>query len=313
LEDSRYWRHQSNGLAVFLSKSQFRHYRLPTSFKELVVVTDRYHLKPLIPFVTEDRGFFVLALSQNEVRFLECTRQKVQRIPLRGIPKSILEATKIDLAEKELQFHTGTPSRRGKRDAIFHGTGAGDLDTKRMILRYLQQIDEGLRKLLYNRQVPLVVAAVDYLIPIYREATTYRGLVREGVSGNPERVSNIELRDRALDILQPYFQETRNTMKQKYLELAGSGSTRASSDLKEIVSAAYHSRIDTLFVAIGVNQWGRFDHESNRVDLHSTQEPGDRDLLDLAVVQTLLRGGKVFTSAPHGMPGKSIVAAIFRF
>ena len=49
LDDSVFWRHQSDGLAVLLSPGVFRHYRLPLNFEDLVVVADRYHLKPLLP------------------------------------------------------------------------------------------------------------------------------------------------------------------------------------------------------------------------------------------------------------------------
>ncbi len=70
LDDSDFWRHQSNGLAVFLSPGVLRYYRLPLNFEDLVIVANRYHLKPLLPLLTGDGQFYVLALSQNEVRFL---------------------------------------------------------------------------------------------------------------------------------------------------------------------------------------------------------------------------------------------------
>jgi hypothetical protein len=43
LDDSVFWRHQSDGLAVFLSRGVFRYYRLPLNFEDLVVVADRYY------------------------------------------------------------------------------------------------------------------------------------------------------------------------------------------------------------------------------------------------------------------------------
>jgi hypothetical protein len=47
LWDVHFWRHQSDGLALFLSPEVFRCYRLPFDFEELVVVTDRFHIKLL--------------------------------------------------------------------------------------------------------------------------------------------------------------------------------------------------------------------------------------------------------------------------
>jgi hypothetical protein len=38
LENTIFWQHQSDGLAVFLSSQMFRYYRLPLDFEELVIV-----------------------------------------------------------------------------------------------------------------------------------------------------------------------------------------------------------------------------------------------------------------------------------
>ena len=59
IEDYDFWQQQSDGLAMFLAPELFRHYRLPLSFEELVVVTDRFHLKPLMPLLSDDGQYFV--------------------------------------------------------------------------------------------------------------------------------------------------------------------------------------------------------------------------------------------------------------
>ena len=70
LQDSDFWQHQSDGLAIFLSSNRVRRYRLPLNFAELVVVTDHFHISRLLPLFTGDGQFYILALSQNEVRLL---------------------------------------------------------------------------------------------------------------------------------------------------------------------------------------------------------------------------------------------------
>ncbi|MBA4321786.1 MAG: hypothetical protein C0408_03105, partial [Odoribacter sp.] len=44
-----FWRQQSDGLAVFLSADTFSYYCLPVNFDELIVVADRFHVRPLLP------------------------------------------------------------------------------------------------------------------------------------------------------------------------------------------------------------------------------------------------------------------------
>ncbi len=79
LQDSTFWQHQSDGLAIFISSNGVRRYRLPLNFEEFVAVMDHFHIKPLLPLFTGDGQFYILALSQNEVRLLNGTPRQRQR------------------------------------------------------------------------------------------------------------------------------------------------------------------------------------------------------------------------------------------
>jgi hypothetical protein len=74
LEDTDFWLDQQDGLAVFAAAGFFRRYRVPSRLDKMVVVSHRFHVKPLVPLVTGDSTFFLLALSQNQVRLFEGTR-----------------------------------------------------------------------------------------------------------------------------------------------------------------------------------------------------------------------------------------------
>ncbi|MBI5252699.1 MAG: hypothetical protein HY912_24655, partial [Desulfomonile tiedjei] len=73
VSDTRFWSHQSDGLAIFVSPERFILHGAPFDFDELVVVSDRFHTKPLLPLLSGDGLFYVLALSQNQVRLLQGT------------------------------------------------------------------------------------------------------------------------------------------------------------------------------------------------------------------------------------------------
>jgi len=61
LEDASFWWHQSNGLAAFITAEEARFYRVPLPFESLIVVANRYHLKPLLPLFTDNGHFYILA------------------------------------------------------------------------------------------------------------------------------------------------------------------------------------------------------------------------------------------------------------
>ncbi|NIN66531.1 MAG: hypothetical protein GTO63_17950 [Anaerolineae bacterium] len=309
--DSTFWQHQADGLAAFITRGFFRHYRLPLAFDELVVVTRRFHLKPLLPLLSSDGRFFVLALSQNEVRLLQCTRYRETEVEVEGMPHSLAEALRYDDPESQLQFHTGTPRGAGRRPAIHHGHGVGADDAKDNILRYFREIDSALRQVLREERAPLVLAGVQYLHPIYRDATTYPHLTEKGITGNPDELSAAELRERAWEIVQPVLRSSRREASERYRQLEGTGLT--SNDVKEVVLASHDGRVQTLFVALGSQQWGAFDQQAREVDLHDEAASGDEDLMDLAAVRTLLNGGAVYAVEPQGMPADVLLAAVFRY
>jgi hypothetical protein len=310
LEEPGFWRHQSHGLAVFLAEG-FHSYRLPLPFEELVMVSHRFHLKPLLPFFASDGHFYILALSQNQIRLLEGTRNTVDEIDLETMPQSMAEVLQYERFDKQLQFHTGTSSARtGERAATFHGHDASDQD-KNVLLRWFHKIDDELPSLLVGRQSPIVLAGVEYLFPLYKEANSYPHLVEEGIPGNPEELRPEVLHAQAWPLVQPFFMQAQEQAAAQYRQLSGTGQT--TTDVKEAVLAAHHGRVDVLFVALGVQVWGNLDPSTNTVHVHQAPEPGDEDLLDLAAIQSILNGGTVYALEPEKVPDHAPLAAVFRY
>ncbi len=314
LEQDDFWQHQNDGLAVFISPNLFRYYRVPLQLEEMMLVSSRFLLKPLMPLLTGDGRFYVLALSQNEIRVLRGSRYSVQEMDLEDIPQSLAETLRFDEFEKQHQFHTNTPPvhQGQQRAAMYHGHGADEDDKDKRLLRYFQQVDKGMMELLQNEQAPLILAGVEYLLPLYQQANSYQHLAEEGVTGNPEELSPKELHQQAWQVVQPYFEQDRQKAVDLYHELVNN-SSQASGTLEEVIPAAFYGRVGTLFVALDVQHWGRFDPETATLHLHPSQQPGDEELIDAAAVQTLLNSGKVFAVEPENVPGGGPVAAIFRY
>ncbi len=156
----------------------------------------------------------------------------------------------MDDPEKHVDFHTGAGSsgREGKRQAVFHGHGSKQSEEKTNILRYFQKVDRGLKDLLEEQTIPMVLAGVDYLLPIYHKANTYQGLMEKGLEGNPEELNEKELHKLAWNLVEPIFKEEQKQMLEQFKQLHGQQSDRASDDLKTVVKAANFGQVETLFV-----------------------------------------------------------------
>jgi hypothetical protein len=310
-QDGSFWRGQGDGLALFAAPNFFRYYFFPCQFEESVVVNARFYLKPLLPLLSGDGRFYILALSQSAVQLWQGTRSGIITVDLPDAPTSLAEALKYDDLEKQLQFHTGTAPRPGHRAAVFHGQGMGRDDEKEGLKRYLRQVAAGVQRLLRDEHAPLLLAGVNYLLPIYRKVNDYPYLIEEGIFGNPEAFSDKHLHERAWAIVEPYFLKAQEEALAQYHHLAHT--RRTSQDLRVIVPAAHYGRVETLFVTTDRSLWGALDPQTNTIALRSDPKPGDEDLLDAAAVQALLRGGTVYALAPEQMPEESLLAAVFRY
>lgn len=316
LEDESFWLHPGDGLALFRSPDTFRTYWLPSNFKEQVVVTDHFYLKPLLPFLTKDERFYILALSQNEVRLLLATHDSVKKVDLpAAVPRSLAEALKYDVPENEPHNQSGSSGvsrgKGGRRATIFHGQGVGINDARENLLRYFQQVDRGLHELLRDEKAPLVLACVEFLFPLYREANTYPHLLDQGVPGNPDKLSAEALRRQAWAIMEPYLLLAREQAAARYRQYAET--ERASHNVREIIQAAFHGRVESLFIAIDQEQWGTFHPATNALHVHRVARYHDDDLLDIAATQTLLHSGSVYAVGQAQVPGGGMVAAVFRY
>jgi Bacterial archaeo-eukaryotic release factor family 6 len=306
------------GLAIFISDNIFRYYPLPIDFQELVVVTDRFHIKPLLPILNGNGRFYILALSQQDVRFFEGTRYSVKEVEVENLPKGLDEALQRDDTAKEGQFRIATSkggtSNSFSQPGTFHGQGSPDRDKHQEdILQFFKIVDRALHDKLKLQKAPLVLAGVEYLLPLYRQANTYQHLMDEAITGNPEILSAQELHDQAWQIVEADFQKSQQAVLEQFHELFGGDTGKASNNLQEVVSAAYYQRVDSLLVAVGQQQWGLFDPTSETVYLHPEKETGDEDLLDFVAAHTLLNGGTVYALPFEEIPYSTAVAAIYRY
>lgn len=316
LEDNEFWRHQSNSLAVFISNGDVRYYRLPVDTQEMAVVVDRFHVKPLLPLLSGDGLYYILALSMNKIRLLKGSHYSVKEMRLRGIPGSLAEALRVEgQPQKMVQFHTRTPTRStgARRDAMMFGSGPEDPRTKEAILRFFQQVDDGVYEVLKDEHTPLVLAGVKYLFPIYREANTYPYLIDDGIAGNPDDLSPDELNHHAWALVQPMFQQAQREALDQYGHMAGLGSRLVSTDIHDIVTAAYEGRVDFLFVALGMQKWGTVDPVTRQIEMCEDRKAGCQDLLDYAAIHTLSNSGTVFAVPIDQVPEQRPMAAMFRY
>lgn len=314
LEDDNFWRHQSDGLALFLYGDEFKYFTLPISFDPYVYIADHLYLKPMASLLSHTERFFIMALSLGSVKFYEGTPYSIVEVEMEGlIPRSLEEALSVgeDYEQKSLQFRSGQGEQG--QGALYHGQGSGSqTEKKEETLRYFREINAGLMQMLHDEDAPLVLACVDYLEPIYREANTYPHLFDRHISGNHENTSMLSLHNAARDILSPHFEKDKKERYEAYQEKVHQG--LASYEEKKVIPAAMIGQVDTLFIRKNEHLWGVYDAENHKIKVDDQRKIDNACLLNKAAVETIKNSGKVFLMENGEMPQEgTIINATFRY
>lgn len=310
LEDPFFWQ-KGDGLALFMAPGFFRHYFVPQSFPEILVIGERFHIKPLLALLSQDSLFYVLPISQNKVRLLQCRRDTCRELLTETMPQSLAESLKYDHMDRELQFHYhATTPNTGGEPMISHGEEVSE-GRWEGIRHFMREINRGMQEVLREERSPLLVAAVDYMHTMFREANSYKYLLDTGIIGNPDDISSAELHRQAWKIVEAHLDRARQEAEAQYSLARARG--QGASDIREVAAAAYDGRVWVLFVALDEHVWGRFNPETRQVELHERAQPGDVDLLDFAAAHSIIKGGTVYVLKREIMPDRMLVAAVFRY
>jgi len=310
--EHEFWEKRSRGLAVFVTEGMWSRFRVPLLLLESVVVNQRFQVKPLLPLIGVNDQYFVLALSQNRVRLLEGRQFSMSELRVDGLPRDMAQALNYDASQRPMLAHVTARNQPGKGSAVVYGMGGERELAKEDLAQYFRVIDGALREPLRDQRAPLILAGVQYLLPIYREVSGYSHLADEELAGNPDHLSEHELHARTWPLIRARQEQTRQEAVAKYRKLAGTGKTL--DDLHRIVPAAQQGQIDSLFVDRTAHRWGLFDAATGDVTVRSsaTPERGDDDLLDYAAVETLLHRGVVYAVAADENPAPP-AAALLRY
>lgn len=310
-EQKGFWKERNLGLAIFISRDFYQTYRLPLTFDEQVFVDRRFHIKPLLPLVSGSEQFFVLALSQNNVRLLSGSRYAMSEVAVPSLPVNMEDALNYAGADRGSQVHSAARGDLGKQAAVFHGQGGRSDTHKDDLAQFFRLVDSALQPVLRGQMKPLLLAGVDYLLPIYREVASYSHIADQELSGNCDYLTPQQVHERAWPLIEPALQRGQQEAAAKYASLASTDKT--SDDIRQIVPAARAGRVESLFVDVHRAHWGKFDPQANVVETHDKPHTGDDDLVDLAAAETIARGGVVYAVDGKHVPGGASAAAILRY
>jgi hypothetical protein len=302
---------EGKGLAVFVAQQAFKIVWLSDVIQSRAVVGPRFYIRPLLPELRKEKPFYILALSQNDVRLLRCSSGEAQEVEWPNGTATSFDRY-MDTAKPDHQDtnETSAGPSAGHTKGIVGSTSTVREDKPQYLGHFFRQIDRAVNEILRGSFDPLVLAAVEYELALYRSLNTYPHLLDEDAQGAPNGLKSGEMHARALEALTRSYEKKIEAVLAEYDHKVGGG---ASNRLKDVVRAAHEGRVLTLLVSDSLENPGVFDEEtySAKGGANGTSEEGD--LINDAAVQTLLHGGQVFSTANKRMPNGAPAAAIFRY
>src|SRR5690554_6040871 len=145
LEDDDFWNHQAHSLAILATPDSVRTYRLANRLSDMVEVSDRFHLKPLLRAVTFPQAAHVLAVSESDVRLVAVSPDlPAQKVRVPDMPKDAASA----VGKSAINIRVASSGK-------YHGSEGANV----LLGQYIRKIEAALRPVLSQSDMPVVLAA----------------------------------------------------------------------------------------------------------------------------------------------------------
>ena len=291
----QFWKFQGPCLAVLATPKMMRTFRLPYRPKPLAEVSDRFHLTPLVRVMTSPQDLFVLALAEKGVRLV---RVFVNLPPTRiNVP---------DLPEDAEEVAHRASIRERNRKGHLQGSEAA----KYLLHKFARKVDYALRGVLAGRSAPLVLAADEPLASIFRSVNTYPALIDETIAGNPNLITDAQLEDAALPMLDRLYETALKAAIARFDELKP---RRATTDLSYAAHAATAGAIDELLVDLDAVIPGLVSEFDGSVTYAASDDAEVYSVVDEIARRALYTGARLLSARREELPDRAPLVAILRY
>jgi len=233
-------------LAVLSSPGLFRVYHFQRPVKELAVVADSFHVKPLLRVVQSADRYQVLCVTRRSARVFEGNRDALDELEADAFP-SDMEAALGDQRTEPHQTVASYGTGTGGPGPMYHGHGSRKDEVDKDTERYFRAVDRAMMAQFSKPSaLPLVLAALPEHQPVFREVSQNAALLAAGVEGDPESMSVEQLREAAWRAVEPQYLDRLAQLSNTFTTRAAH--QNATSDLADAARAAVEGRVSHLLV-----------------------------------------------------------------
>lgn len=295
LNDEDFWNHQANSLAILATPDSLRTYRMASKLSDIVEVSDRFHLKPLLRAITFPHAAHILALSENSVRLIKVSADlPASEISVQNMPTDAA----TDGGKPTNKDYTGIGHLHGAK-----GTGL-------YLTRFVRKVDAALRPVLAGSDVPLILATTKPLEALFRSVSVLPAL-SGSITGNSQHLTEAELASAARPVLDAHYADQIKEFHRLFDQRTGQ--QRTTTDISDAARLATFGGIDRLLVDIDGVVDGTIDDETGVVSFAAEGDAINYGIVDEIAGRALRTGAKVMAVRKADIPGGHDLAVIARY
>lgn len=174
--------------------------------EEQVYVNGKFATDILAAVTPKTTPYYVLALSQHAAHLFLADNSSIKiqhRFAATADVEPMLKELHIDELNTSINTHP-TGEGGGKGSHGFHGFGSLKDQRKVLIGSYFRKIDAKLLPIFRKKRLPVILAGVGYLLPVYRKVSKYDNIVKSELHGNMDKISDKKL----LELVRPLIADS---------------------------------------------------------------------------------------------------------
>ncbi len=281
-QDVMFWTHASDGLALLIDEEETRILKLEGKIPERLVVSDRFHLLPLLNYYEFMNESYILDISKRSFRLYFGSREGITKVDTPELSQSFEEL----FDDRDLQsdhHHSG-------RVANYQGHQSKSEIDEKETEKYLRYVAKGLSKFLKDEGLPLLVFGTTEILSLFKEYSRDELNIYQMIDKPLSSLHINEIYGKLKEILLPRYEKEIET----YLgELSNEIAKDRGTDNESLVlKEAATGRIEALFIAEDMG--GLIEDEADKLVQNVLNTDGRVVLIDENITSFPMGLGAIF-------------------
>jgi len=309
-DESEIWNYSLEGLAIFSTLDDMILYRVEKEFQPISIVSNSFHIKPLVEHYQAVETFSILALEAESYALFTGNHLEIKPMVL---SKEVETTLKEVLGTQHTEGYQTHGAYGGASDgSTFHGHGGRSDEVELDRAKFFKHVDRFVFEEISKKlKLPMLLVTRKEHHADFRKLSKNSYLIEDRIEGSFNDFKDEDIKAEIKKINDQRFNLSVDQAIENYGNLRGK--ELSSDQLIEVLKALLTSRVDTLFIEKNKILPGKIDVLNQQIVKSELEDSKTDDLLDDMIQHAYLMGTKIYILKKDKMPSSSGVAAIFRY